>query len=741
MATMTLDPFQPIPDLEEDRRSLRQESLRVFTSVAFVIAFLWSLYLATANDGRPVAWLAPFGLVATSGVTWWLARSRVSMACVLFPVQLLVVILAYLWSEPYSLAHFFVTPVVIVASVTCSRRWLVAITAGTCALLLLTAWLKEGSVQPVCRMAVLVIAFTALAVWLATRNLHTALGWALYSHNQARVSVAALRERQADLRRLADMLGQNQERLHYLNLHLEQARVAAEEAYRTKQHFVANVSHELRTPLNLITGFSEMMAFFPESYSNVPLPPQYRQDMLEIYRSSKHLLGLIEDVLSLAQLEAGQMIVRCEWADITSVIQEATETMRPLVEAKGLALEVSCGSSLPLLCVDAGRIRQILLNLLNNAYRFTERGKITVSVGREQDQVITAVRDSGVGIAPEDLPHIFEEFHSLSKGPAARRNGFGLGLAISRKLVEAHNGRLWAVSELGRGSSFYVALPITQTARAAVRPTLVRTANNPHPDLQQVKPVILAVEREQVCTIFDHHLSEYQVVHVSPEETPAACEHFLPVAIWINEQSISSETLRALAPVLQASPTVPVISCRIPTQEELARELRADLFLPKPISSERISNALSDLAQERPIHSVLIVDDDPRMVRLLHKMLISNKRPRYRIIQACGGREGLELLQEMKPDAVLLDLSMPEVSGYDILEFLHQQPEYRQVRTIVMSGVRLVEEDSLVYALSVQSQAGFSLLRSLNVVNSAVKELSDRVVFADRLQPQGLQGH
>jgi signal transduction histidine kinase/CheY-like chemotaxis protein len=713
-------------DAQRDLNDLRAQTLNAFVAGLFVLANAWVIYVTFVAPGLPfISQVPPLGLFLACGIVFGVGRSNPMAACRLLPVMLMSVVVFYLSLDPHSLALFFSVPVLVIASVVMERRWMVALTLVTCLLLLLIMQQDVAALGATYVVAILINLITALAMWLASHNLYMAVEWAMYSHAQAQESIAALRERRAELGQITAMLRGNQERMHYLNVRLEQARVAAEEAYRTKQHFVANVSHELRTPLNLITGFSEMMAFSPESYGGLRLPPTYREDVMEIYRSSKHLLGLVEDVLALAQLESGQMIVQRDWANLGAVVHEATDTLRPLIEAKGLRLEVEAKPEEPVVFVDAGRVRQVLLNLLNNAYRFTESGGIRVAMAQAGAEVVIQVADSGVGIPEQELPRIFEEFHSLSGGPSARRDGFGLGLSISRRLAEAHGGRLWAESQVGVGSTFFLALPLGQ-APALNRPTLVRTAA---PVAQESsKPVILAVSPHPLGDQYDRYLSEYRVVHTTPQQALAAYERYLPVAVWVNDTTTLAEPPRYLAPVLRVAPTLPIIACRVPSSAETARQLDADLLLTKPITRDKLEEALRELAGDEPIRSVLVVDDDPRMVRLVERILMGLPEPPERVIEACGGREGLELLLSEHPDLVLLDLAMPEVTGYDLLEAIRHNPATARQRIALITGVTLEQESAPVYSISVQSQEGFTLARSLSALNEIVKGLAPRAV-------------
>jgi signal transduction histidine kinase/CheY-like chemotaxis protein len=710
---------------QHDLDQFRLDTLRVLLVAVFCYAALWLLYVSLfCYDPHSVpsmlTSLVPFSLLIAILITVGLLQIRPTFAEVALPLLLLLILLAYLWFQPQSLAAFFLVPVILIASATCTQRALVALTVLANVGLFVIAFCRLGQPAEIHLMVALTTFFTALAGWLSMRNLYTATEWALYSHMSAVHNLEALRERRGELRRLTDMLNKNQDRMNYLNIHLEQAKVTAEEAYRTKQHFVANVSHELRTPLNLIMGFSELMAFSPESYGGMPLPAPYRKDIMEVYRSSKHLLSLIEDVLTLAQLEASQMIVKRDWGDLETVVREAIETMRPLIESKGLTLCVTVSPNLPAIYLDAGRIRQVLLNLINNAYRHTDAGVIAIDVWQEDNNLLIEVSDSGIGIAEKDLPHIFEDFYNLSKGPSSRSSGFGLGLSISRKLVEAHQGRLWATSQLGVGSRFYMTLPIEADEQQIRLPTLIRTERRT--DARRAKPVLLIVGEDGIP--INISLNEYDLVQVTPEELGVACEQYLPVAIWVNE-AVPQPLSYFLRIALQNYPNLPIIHCRLPCPGEIAQQLHVDDLLVKPISRQKLRQAVARLAVERAVRRILIVDDDPRLVRMMQRVLTLAGEP-YSLFVACGGKEGLEMLASEPPDLLLLDLSMPDVSGYDILNWVQSASTYESMRVILLTDMGLIDEMPPVYTITIQRQEGFAIRKALEMIELLVKTSGGR---------------
>ncbi len=267
------------------------------------------------------------------------------------------------------------------------------------------------------------ISFCSLII---TSNFYKTLNIAWNYQNYAIEQMESAREHRGELMQLTKMLQQTTQELERANVQLRHARNLAEEARRLKALFAANVSHELRTPINLIVGFTEMMVKSPQIYE-VPLPSSYWNDIYTVYRSAKHLQNLINDVLDISQITAGQMAVVKEQVDPCSVIIEAANMVRVLIESKGLEFKTIIPDSLPILLIDQTRIRQIILNLLNNAVRFTERGNITLQVIVDATHLKIRVADTGTGIPPEDLERVFEEFHQLDSSLSKPHGGTGLG--------------------------------------------------------------------------------------------------------------------------------------------------------------------------------------------------------------------------------------------------------------------------------------------------------------------------
>ncbi|HRE49232.1 MAG TPA: HAMP domain-containing sensor histidine kinase [Aggregatilineales bacterium] len=294
--------------------------------------------------------------------------------------------------------------------------------------------------------------------------------WALASYGKERKIKEQLFDTQEEVQRsyirqkvLADDLKQ-------LNFDLEAAKAAAIEAKNFRGQFLANMSHELRTPLNAIIGFSETMLNFPMMYNNTSLPDAYRTDLTQIFTSGKHLLQLINDILDLSRVDAGKLDIEIEPVSLDTVFRGVLETAQGLVAGKPIQIKRETPSVLPDVLADPLRIRQVILNLMSNASKFTDSGEVTLGARDNGDgNVLVWIRDTGIGIAPQDIGKIWEEFRQGSAGRQKGRAGSGLGLAISKQLLNLMNGKIWAESELGKGSVFYFTLPIYQPEAVAAQ--------------------------------------------------------------------------------------------------------------------------------------------------------------------------------------------------------------------------------------------------------------------------------
>ncbi|MBX6772835.1 MAG: response regulator [Chloroflexi bacterium] len=688
-----------VPDILGD---LVRETLSTLLPVTLCLSWLWLAFSILRGDdtvGRPYLVLGILLLAAL--ISYRSARAHLDLAVAVYVAALFaaVTIIADTYRGGDSL-YLYVLVVLVTGMLTDARAlWITALASSVLILGIGLHNPKPGITGLL--LPIVYVLLTALMAWVSSHRLFTALAWALTMTRESEKNAREARERRAEVLRVLKSLDEAYVRLEWANEALIFAREAAQKAYRFKSEFVANVSHELRTPLNLIVGFSEMMATAPESYKGAALPSEYRGDVMAIYRSARHLSDLINDVLDLSKIEAGRLPLNRELADLTEIISEAVEMVRGLAEPKGLRLEVRVPEAPLVLFLDRTRIRQVLLNLLTNAVRFTDAGWIRVEVTTTPAETTVTVTDSGRGIAPERLAQAFETFSQLHDDQA--REGNGLGLALSKKFVELHGGTMWIQSALGEGTTVGFTLP---TARGEAVP--VTPAGTAWPPGRGELPHVLVLHDDpRVVSVLQHYIEGYRfIVTASPGDALALVRETGPAAViadtgWIERQADGLITaVQELAPV---------ITCHLPSLRQLGLLLGATDYLVKPISRADLLAALERLGR-RP-ESVLLIDDDPGFVRLLARVLTAND-PGLRILEASSALEGLEIARSQRPDLILVDLLIPGFSGYDFLEAIRRDERLRNIDVIAMSARDIDEEASLVIGeLRLDTAAGLTMPR------------------------------
>ncbi|MEZ4670354.1 MAG: ATP-binding protein [Anaerolineae bacterium] len=317
-----------------------------------------------------------------------------------------------------------------------------------------------------------------------TGELYQITQWALSNYQRERKTALDLFDNRQELERTLRRTQALGEQIGEANKQLEAARQAAEEATRYRGQFLANMSHELRTPLNAIIGFSETMLRFPAMYDDVELPAAYQHDLNQIFTSGRYLLNLINDILDMSKVDAGKLELHLQRIELKEIIDGVLSTAAMLIEGKSIRLEKDLPEEIPDVWADEYRLRQVLLNLYSNAVKFTDSGSITVSVCTEVDGVRIGVTDTGSGIDPRFHDVIFEEFKQAETVGRDPRSGAGLGLAISRQLMKLMDGRIWVESEVGKGSTFYVRVPLhrpdsTRPTRLTGQLPIVKSQSEP----------------------------------------------------------------------------------------------------------------------------------------------------------------------------------------------------------------------------------------------------------------------
>lgn len=435
---------------------------------------------------------------------------------------------------------------------------------------------------------------------------------------------------------------------------------------------------------------------------------------MTVYRSARHLQELINDVLDLSQLEASKMAILKVPTELNEIVHEAAEIVHGLAEAHSLYLHIEMEPDLPMLDLDRTRVRQVILNLLTNAFRFTHSGGVTVRACLDGKYVRVDIEDTGQGIPAENLAHAFDAFSRLHEGQTA--DGNGLGLAISKRFIELHQGEIWIDSTLGQGTAVHFTLPTSKVDR---RPPLSPAyLSGCVVDRRHGRPLVAVLhEDSQLVSTLQRQLNDYEFVMAhSPADLRKLC-----VADPPNIVLIDSDLGRDDPDVLDAidrSGAALVVSAQLPSVHRHGRALGALDLLPKPVDRRDLWVAIGRLPK-RP-RSILVVDDDLDIVQLLVRMLRAGEDGSgggLVIMEAFSCNEALDILRRQRPDLVLLDIVMPGEDGRDLLADIAADAALVDTQVILISSFGLDQDwASSVPELQIRRSKGFSLTETIRLL-------------------------
>lgn len=511
----------------------------------------------------------------------------------------------------------------------------------------------------------------------------------------------------------------------------------AEEANRIKSEFLANMSHELRTPLNAIIGFSDVL----KDGLLGEMPPTQHEYVVDIYQSGRHLLSLINDILDLSKVEAGKMTLDLEGAEVAALLENSLSVIREKAAAHRIVLEAAIEENLGPIGVDPRKIKQIVYNLLSNAIKFTpDGGRVSLRARRATRGEVEnwaadspnamrlplpdnafaefleiTVEDSGIGIKPEDAPRLFRPFSQLDGSLSRRYEGTGLGLVMALKMAQLHGGTVAVSSEAERGSRFTVWIPWRPSV-AADRSSAIAPAADGGAEGSGGLALIVEDEDDAAALVrLQIEAEGLDVRRVScAEEALALMDELRPKVIILDIFLPGMDGWDFLARCKAAdSPWagVPVVIVTIAADNQRGFSLGAAQVLQKPVSRQELADVLRRLGlrpPERRDNRILIVDDDPKAVSVLAAYLAE---PGYTVLRAYGGREGIALASGERPDLIVLDLMMPEVTGFDVVEALRARPETVGIPIVVLTAKTLTTEDRAAlngHVTAVMEKASFN---------------------------------
>ena len=522
----------------------------------------------------------------------------------------------------------------------------------------------------------------------------------------------------------------------------------SESANLAKSRFLANMSHELRTPLNAIIGFSEVLA--DKTFGG--LNDRQLKYSHNILNSGRHLLQLINDILDLAKVEAGPADLMRNTFNVGKALSEVQSIVKTLALKKHIDLDFELAEDLPPLFANEPKFKQVMYNLLSNAIKFTpEGGKVSVTASVQDSTSVDSspmgeslrvtVTDTGIGINAADQGRVFREFEQVDSSYGRQQQGTGLGLALSKRLIEMHGGHIWVESEgiEGKGSTFTFLIPIS---KAEAKPA--QLTDKPETPDDTIRPLVLVVTNDDLpqCLVGQYLAGVgYEVVIVSePEAMIAALTSRRPYAVVLDQEMGSAGD----GPVGrgQSPDTLIQHHWRSHIPDGIPQVIFADqgngrlafsLLGEQPAVPEWVSFRLVDAIRRsskttgKELKTILIIDDEPALLELLTITLLQEG---FRVLRTSNGRQGVEFATNYLPDVIILDFSMPEFNGIQIVEQLRAHPRTKNIPILVNTGMMLNEEQRQrlaghVQAITSKLEQG-SLLSELQRLGA----LSDQAVEA-----------
>ncbi len=470
----------------------------------------------------------------------------------------------------------------------------------------------------------------------------------------------------------------------------EQARTMAETASLAKTQFLANMSHELRTPLNAILGYCEMLM---EEVGDLG-GTECMDDLVKIQSASHHLLGLISDILDISKIEAGKIDLVVEEFDLNEVIGDVVKIMQPLVEKRANLLFVKGPARLGKMCTDMGKLRQMLLNLLTNATKFTEKGSIYLEIVPQGEFIHFTVSDNGIGMTEEQQKGLFKPFMQADSSTTRRYGGTGLGLAITKEFVNMMAGEIKVQSEFGRGSTLTITLPMNLEKPIGSIPESELLTE---PGLLEGDGIVLVIDDDpNVRQMLRKDLSDlgYAVaVAANGEDGLKLSLKLRPDAILLDVQMPEMEGWWVLSALKSNSLLcdIPVIMISMEEDKQRGYALGATDYLTKPVSHDKLVTVLEKYHLQDKSQSLIMLIEDENLLRRAVAAILEVEG--WKVFQAEDGQVALEHLDDKKPDLILLDLNMPVMNGFEFLNCLQEHEKWQSIPVVVLTARHLTTEE------------------------------------------------
>jgi len=481
---------------------------------------------------------------------------------------------------------------------------------------------------------------------------------------------------------------------------LELANAKLRKADQMKSEFLANMSHELRTPLNAIIGFAEILrdGIIGE------LNEDQKSSVIDIHESGKHLLQMINDILDLSKVEAGRMELQLEEFSLEESIEDIHSIVRDMANKKHLILQSMIADGIPNVYADQVKFKQIMYNLLSNAIKFTPAGSVTTSVSFDGYEFLISVKDTGIGIKSEDFDAVFDEFRQLDSSKSRQYEGTGLGLTLTKRLVQLHEGRIWVESEgPGTGSTFSFTLPHrkddTKVYRHDAEYEQVKASDTILAKDRRKRKILVVEDNHQAAQLLCIYLSEAgydTLVAVDGDDAVTKAMEFKPFAITLDIMLPKKDGWQVMQELKNLPETrdIPIIIISIIDNQSFGFSMGAIGYLVKPIDREQLIKMLGKLELASGLGTghpkVLIIDDNEEDLHFVGSILRSEG---FEVLKASDGNDGVYKAITEKPGLIILDLIMPGVNGFDVVKSLQEDSEAKKIPVIISTMKELTKED------------------------------------------------
>lgn len=534
-------------------------------------------------------------------------------------------------------------------------------------------------------------------------------------------TLAEIRAKQTELEQLNKELEETNRGVVALYAELDDKAEYLQRGSKLKSHFLADMSHEFRTPLNSILSLSGLLL----DRADGELSSEQEKQVNFIRKSAEILSELVNNLLDIAKIEAGKIVVNPSQFSIDDVFSALRGMFRPLIISDNISLVFEAPIDIPKLYTDEGKVSQILRNFISNAVKFTEQGEVRVSAKLgSNNNIVFSISDTGLGIAPEDQQRIFEQFIQIESPTQNRVKGTGLGLPLCLKLAELLGGSVSVQSELGVGSTFIATIPLQYSLpKEEIVVSEISWMIDPNR-----YPVLVVEDNLETLFIYEKYLenSPFQVIPARTlQEARKALWEVRPRVVILDLLLEVENTWAFISEIKDNSFTqhIPVIVLTVIDNRQKAIALGADDFCVKPVEKKWLLEKLTALIKQKPVEKILIIDDDPT-ARYLLKTILSDKG--HSVVEATSGEEGIRTVYEEKPQLIFLDLVMPKLNGFQVIEHLKSDPATKNI-PVVINTSKILDQSEKEYLESRALTIIPKYYSSTDFMNNIIEETLKKV--------------